>query len=269
MASCVSYRCVNQVTRPFTFPIRRCDEVVDNIGPRKCYIMMDLNSNYWQVMLASLARDKTAFFSALGKHHWTVMPMGLTNVMAFFVCMLQDFQQQWDKEAASQGLQGCLSQVIVDDILLASLTANELLAYFRIVLTTLRHFCATVKLRKCRFFQSTTQFVGVDLSLEGNSLAHSKNDAFSALKQSILFQDLRMLIVMFWFYQKWLPLYEVSIAPWHAILSHQQKLLRSNPRQDEAQEQAELVTKLWESDPGNETLPSELKLEILAGPVLN
>jgi hypothetical protein len=78
-----------------------------------------------------------------------------------------------------------------------------------------------------------------------------------------------MLIGMFGFYQKWLPLYEVRIAPWRAILSHQPKSLRSNPRQDEAQEQAELVTKLWESDPGNETLLSELKLEILAGPVLN
>jgi hypothetical protein len=127
---CVSYRRVNQVTRPFTFPIRRCDEAVDDIGPCKYYIMMDLDSGYWQVMLASLARDKTAFFSAFGKHHWTVMPMGLTNAMAFFVCMLQDFQQRWDKEAASQGLQGCLSQVIVDDILLASQTADELLAYF-------------------------------------------------------------------------------------------------------------------------------------------
>ena len=66
---CVSYRQVNQVTRPFTFPIRHCDEAVDSIGPRKYYILMDLDSGYWQVTLAKTARSKMAFYSALGKHH--------------------------------------------------------------------------------------------------------------------------------------------------------------------------------------------------------
>ena len=46
---CVSYRATNAVTRPFTFPITRCDEAVERVGDAKYYITADLDAGYWQV----------------------------------------------------------------------------------------------------------------------------------------------------------------------------------------------------------------------------
>ena len=43
---CVSYRQLNAVTRPFTFPTVRCDDAVRSIGECKFYITMDLDSGY-------------------------------------------------------------------------------------------------------------------------------------------------------------------------------------------------------------------------------
>eukprot|EP00957_Ditylum_brightwellii_P202439 15330188-Ditylum_brightwellii.AAC.1 len=46
---CVSYRKLNQVTRPFTYPIPRCDDAVEDIDTEaKYFIAIDLESGYWQ-----------------------------------------------------------------------------------------------------------------------------------------------------------------------------------------------------------------------------
>ena len=48
---CVFYYRLNQVTRPFTFPIPWCDDVVEDIDPDAWYfITMDMDSGYWQVV---------------------------------------------------------------------------------------------------------------------------------------------------------------------------------------------------------------------------
>ncbi len=61
---CVSYRRLNQVVRPFQFPIRRCDDAVADIPPwAKYFLSFDLDSGYWQVELDAESRYRTAFFS--------------------------------------------------------------------------------------------------------------------------------------------------------------------------------------------------------------
>ena len=86
---CVSYRRLNKVTRTYTFPIPRCDDAVDDIGPNMIYfISFDLDCGYWQVQLEEASRSKTAFFTPDGKLRWTVLPMGFLNSHAIFVAMM-------------------------------------------------------------------------------------------------------------------------------------------------------------------------------------
>ena len=102
---CVSYRRLNQVTRPFTFPQRRCDDAVSDIGPRaRFYIAMDQDSGYWQIFLEINSRAKLAFFTPNGKKQWTVMPMGALNSSSIFVAMAADLQAAWDTLTASRNI---------------------------------------------------------------------------------------------------------------------------------------------------------------------
>jgi hypothetical protein len=70
----------------------------------------------------------------------------------------------------------------------------------------LQYHRATIKLRKTRFFLAQAEFVGVDITKEGNSPAESKYDALQGLEQPILYTDLRMLIGFIGFYRTWMPL---------------------------------------------------------------
>jgi hypothetical protein len=94
---CISYRRLNTVTRPFTFPVTRCDEAVEKLGDAKHYITADLDAGYWQVKMNKKAKDKTAFFIPNGKKHFNSMPMGATNAHPFFVAMIAKMERKWNK----------------------------------------------------------------------------------------------------------------------------------------------------------------------------
>ena len=257
---CVSYRKLNAVTRPYTFPIIRCDDAVKAIGDRRYYITMDLDSGYWQIEAEASSRAKLAFFTPTGKKRWTVMPMGATNAHPVFVALISKFKQEWDAKAERRGLKRCISQVIVDDIILAAYDPDTLIGYFKCVLEVLQHYRVTAKLRKCRFFVPIAEFVGLDVHPDGNSPAASKNKAFKDLSRPYTFTDLNMLIGCFGFYQEHLPLFEVRLDRWRQI----QKL--RPPKGTAIEEDAKILEKEWKEE--DDKLLEELKAAILSFPIL-
>lgn len=216
---CVLYHRLNQVTRPFAFPIPRCNNAVEEIDTEARYfVAIDLNSGYWQVVAEPEARSRLAFFMPDGKKRWKVMPMGALNSAPTFIAMMMHLQARWEKLAAERGILGCGSKVIVDDVLIYGRKKDQLLQYFRSVLNVLKHYRATINLRKCKWFHSWCEFVGVDVGARGNSPARSKFTAFEKLGQPHTWADLRMLAGVFGFYNKHLPLYELRITPWRRVL---------------------------------------------------
>ena len=279
---CVSYRPLNRITRPFTFPSRRCDDAATDIGPANFFITMDLDSGYWQVSVVPESRDKLAFFVPDGKKHWTVMPLGATNAHPCFCAMMAQFRREWDHLAASRGIKGTQtklqpelsvtdtqnltqrsgSEAIVDDVLIYSTSSSDLLAYFKCVLEILRFYRATVKLKKCRFCPSHAEFVGLDLTAAGNQPAESKMKLFRELELDPphTMTDLRHLIGLLGFYQQWIPLFEVRIKRWRDYQA------MCPPGTASPQEEAQFLQNIWSHD--DEELRRQLLTEISEKPSL-
>ena len=260
---CVSYRRLNQVTRPFTFPIPRCDDAVADIGPDARYMLsMDMDAGYWQVGVDEQAsREKLAFFTPGGKKHWTVMPMGALNAHAVFVAMMTKLQTAWTANAVLAKIPCSGSKVIVDDILLYARTVSALFNLWRLVLTVLQHHSATIKLKKCKFFDTQCEFVGVDIGRDGNSPAASKFAAFKRIPRPETWADLRMIIGMFGFYSAWIQNFEVRIKPWRSLQKR-----APNPGSVPVDVERQMLAALW--TPAHSNLLEALKSEILSGPVL-
>ena len=257
---CVSYRKINAITRPFTFPVIRCDDAVKEIGNTKFFITMDLDSGYWQVPCEETSKAKLAFFTPTGKKRFRTMPMGATNAHPVFVALVAKFKQEWDALAKKQKLTNYCSQVIVDDIMISAKDERTLIEYFKCILQILQHYRCTAKLKKCRFFPAVAEFVGLDVHPEGNSPAKAKFEAFRKLGPPKTFTDLNMLIGCFGFYQEHLPLFEAKIKRWRAT----QKLRPppGTPRRDERT----ILESAWDEDDDN--LLEELKNSILKEPIL-
>ena len=278
---CVSYRRLNQITRPFAFPIRRCDDAVSDIGPQaRWYISVDQDSGFWQMLLEKLSRPKLAFFTPNGKKRWTVMPMGALNSSSIFVAMAADLQKTWNALATSRNIDTSKartalkgqntpinihdtygSEVIVDDMLFYAEDLDTLLAYFDCALEVLLHHRVTIKLKKCKFLHPILEFVGVDIKPNGNSPARSKFPAFEKLPAPETWADLRILIGMFGFYQEFIPLFQTRIAPWRKL-----QVGQPLPGQLTAETERSFFKGFWL--PEHQQLLDELKKELLSGLIL-
>ena len=160
---CVSYRKLNSITRPYRFPIRRCDDAILSIGTTKYFIKMDLETGYWQIPVHEKSKAKLAFFGVDEKLTFAAMPMGALNAAPVFAAMMEVLQQQWKDIARKKGLKASDSKVIIDDVILHGTTINGLLEFFKCVLTVLQQHRATVKLKKCKFLTQREEFVGRDI----------------------------------------------------------------------------------------------------------
>ena len=94
---CVSYRALNAITRPFLFPVRRCDDAIEMVAAALYIITMDLDAGYWQMKLRESSKAKTAFYVPRGKKRWTVTPMGATNAHPAFVAMAMELEDKWNQ----------------------------------------------------------------------------------------------------------------------------------------------------------------------------
>ena len=97
---CVSYRGLNSVTKPFAWPIPRCDDAIGslNFGSGTIYIItVDARQGYHQVAVKASDKEKLAFFAPNNKKYtYTVMPFGPMNAPAFNTYMMQKFKDEWD-----------------------------------------------------------------------------------------------------------------------------------------------------------------------------
>jgi hypothetical protein len=83
---CVSYRHLNQVTCPYTYPMPRCDDELDGIPPGMIFfVSFDLATGYWQIVAAKATQHKLAFYTPEGLFTFKGMPMGALNAAPVFV----------------------------------------------------------------------------------------------------------------------------------------------------------------------------------------
>ena len=268
----VSYRQLNAVTRPFVYPSKRCDDAARDIGRSKHFITMDFESGFWQVLLHETSRDKTAFFVPGGQKRWTVMPMGCLNAHGTFCCLVDTLKRHWNARATQLGIQDDIevtlkgerpwtdAEVVVDDIMLHSENAERLIKYFEVVLQTIQTHQVTVKLKKCRFFPQSAEFVGMDVKADGNRPARSKMQALEDLKSQTpkTLTDLRQLIGLIGFYQDWIANYELRIGRWR---QHIKQLKATKPTEGEIG-----LETTWNSE--DQKLLIELLDELITRPTL-
>eukprot|EP00253_Pinus_taeda_P031774 PITA_31774 len=101
---------------------------------------------------------KTAFRTRYGHYEFVVLPFGLTNAPATFMCLMNGiFHPYLDQFVL----------IFIDDILIYSRTIEEHHEHLRIVLQTLREHQLYAKFSKCNFFKEEIQYLGHVITKDG------------------------------------------------------------------------------------------------------
>ena len=150
-------------------------------------ISLDTQSGYHQIRVRESDQEKLVFFTPSGtKQIFRVMPFDPKNSPAFYTAMMQSLRKEWllfftnTKHVIScdnvPNTLICNDKITIDDILLYSNHVPSLFHYLSCVIQVFTKYRLSFKLTKCDFFIPRVEFVGHDLTTNGNCPAKSKFD---------------------------------------------------------------------------------------------
>jgi hypothetical protein len=108
---CIDYKSLNEVTIKNKYHLPRIEDLFDQLRGAGVFSKIDLRSGYHQLKIRPSDIPKTTFMTKYGLYEYTVMSFGLTNVLAFFLYLMNSvFMDYLDKFIV----------VFIDDILIYS-----------------------------------------------------------------------------------------------------------------------------------------------------
>ena len=192
---CVDFRKLNQISKKNSYPLLLIDDILALLGNAKFFSSLDLKSGYWQVLMDEKDKEKTAFACHRGLYEFNVMPFGLSNAPSIF------------QELMSVVLQECseFATAYLDDILIFSLTFEEHLTHLNIIFQKLRQHKLKLKLKKCSFLQTETNYLGFVIDEQGIKPDQKKVEAIRSLPVPTCVREVRSFVGMCSYYRRFIP----------------------------------------------------------------
>ena len=152
----IDYRALNKVTRKFTWPMPKVEDIFSKLNGATYFTTLDLHAGYHHIPLDKSSIPKTAFNSPFGKYEYVKVPFRLTQAPAYFqelmTSILKDFP---------------FAMAYLDDIIIFSKTPQEHLSHIHMVFEKLKSANLSMKKSKCSFFSKEIQYLHHILSASG------------------------------------------------------------------------------------------------------
>jgi hypothetical protein len=219
---CVNYQPLNYVTRIIAYPSPRCDSAVFvEFGNGRFLLLFDAPSGYHQLTVAIASQEKLAFQGPDAiKWTYTIMPFGPTNGPTTFISMIYDLDSQWKALATSVGItvgDDTDTRIIVDDIVSHGPTIDISLLYMECQLRICKAYRLSLSLKKSFIFPERFEFVGNDVSPDGNRPAQTKHQLLESWPHPTIVRDIAKFIGFVQFYSVYIHHFELRIAPLREI----------------------------------------------------
>ncbi|GJT10954.1 putative reverse transcriptase domain-containing protein [Tanacetum coccineum] len=165
---CIDYHELNKLTVKNRYPLRRIDDLFDQLQGSSVYSKNDLRSGYHQLRIREEDIPITAFRMRYSHYEFQVMPFGLTNAPAVFMDLMNRVCKPYlDKFVI----------VFIDDIIIYSKTKGEHSEHLKIILDLLKKEKFYAKFSKCDFWLESVQFLGHVINREGVHVDPAKIEA--------------------------------------------------------------------------------------------
>jgi hypothetical protein len=245
---CIDYRQLNKTTIKNKYPLPRIDDLFDQLGGASIFSKIDLRSGYHQVRIKDEDIHKTTFRTRYGHYEFVVVPFGLTNAPATFMCLMNNVLSKFlDKFVL----------VFIDDILIYSKNREEHEEHLRLVLQVLREHHLYAKFSKCDFFQKQVHYLGHVISKEGVAVDPDKIRSIMEWPTPKDVSDIRSFMGLAGYYRRFIKGFSKIGCPITALQKKGIKFIWTSKCEERFQELKYLLTHapmLKIADPDNDFL---------------
>ena len=116
----IDYRTLNKVTRKFTWPMTKVEDIFLKLNGATYFTTLDLRAGYHHILLDKPSILKIAFNSPFGKYEYVKVPFGLAQSPAYFQQLKTGILKDFNFVIA-----------YLDDIIIFSKTLQEHLSHIR------------------------------------------------------------------------------------------------------------------------------------------
>ena len=193
-----------------------------SMGRGKFKWLLDAPHGFHQIPVDPDSQMKLAFAGPYTrKYTYKVMPFGPVNGPVTFDIFVHDCKADWDELVTSRDLplnNGTGTTIIIDDIHGCSDTWNDALRYLACIFEVCLHRNLSLNLGKCHLFTARFEFVGNDMTEEGNHPAQSKFDLVRNWADPKTVRDISKLLGFANFYGSYIPWMEVRVKDLRALV---------------------------------------------------
>ena len=167
----IDYRALNKVTRKFTWPMPKVEDIFSKLNGATYFTALDLCTAYHHIPLDKSSIHKIAFNSPFSKFEYVKVPFGLSQTPAYFQELMMGILKNFPFAIA-----------YLDDIIIFSKTPQEHLSHICMVFKKLKSANLSMKKSRCSFFLKEIQYLDHILSATGIQPLHSKTHTIQNMK---------------------------------------------------------------------------------------
>ena len=199
---CGDFRRLNDATDTDKYPVPHLQDFSAQLQGCRHFSKVDLIRGYHQIPVAAEDVHKTAVITPFGLYEFLRTPFGLKNAA-------QAFQRLMDTVCQDLGF----VFVYLDDILVASRTAEEHRVHLAKLFARLRDFGLVLNPAKCVFDQPRLKFLGHTVSADGIAPAEDRVKAIRDFPLPPTVRKLMEFLGMLNFYKRFIPGAATLLSP--------------------------------------------------------
>ena len=167
---CVDYTSLNKACPRDPFPLPRIDQIIDSTSGCEILSFLDAYSGYHQIAMKESDQLATSFITPFGSYCYVSIPFGLKNAGTTYQhCMQAYFSDQinppTDPDRADPPR--AMVAVYVDDIVIKTLCADDLVATLSATVVNLKRFNIKLNPEKYTFGVPKGKLLGYMVSERG------------------------------------------------------------------------------------------------------
>lgn len=216
---CVDFRELNKVCIPYSFPLPRIEDILDQLGNSVYFSTLDLSQGFHQVLIEESDREKTAFSSNIGHYQYKRCPFGLKTIPSFFQSLLNN---------VLTGLQGIKCFVYLDDVVIFARNLTEHNKKLVEVLDRFRSSNLKLNPRKCKFLEKEIVYLGHHCSARGVEPDPRLINSVKEYPRPKTAKELQSFLGLANYYRRFIKGFSLITVPMRKQLKKDQKFLWDN-----------------------------------------